>query len=526
MVSTPSLQQSTTLTTGRFLPTPEERYVEDTTLVSCGTSVAGLSVRGFVGPGELILMGSFSAVTPTSGAASGLAGVGTTSTSLVKPTGAANWTSSDSALLGKFVCILTGSAASTNRIPTLRVIKAVSTTAITIDTASGLSAGDSFDIVDAATVVTNDSVYNFGAIDLINNQCKVSLVGLALSQTSQNYLVYSRLNRDVSFYGCKWATSGVINSVDADRDFAFALNDCTLTGGAQVSVSNGHIGNMNRLYLSSAYGITIDKVHSVTTAIRATSATGTPLTVKRANNLSLGLNASNGAATACLLETVLRSDITELAGSSNTGFGIDVSKGGVHNFNGASITGSLGDFAIDGLSHASVTWANSASYGAVSRWGTTILVSGGSNTRQELDTLRIEGNFDIPASGYVSGTGGTLQLGGRVINYGYFHLDQDDSLTAFAGGGQANATALGFGANVVTTCATGGDSVKLPAGATVGGNVIHVKNLGAASCNVFPPSGGKINALATNTAIAVAAGSAMWFVSRNDGGGGLNWVTQ
>lgn len=224
-------------------------------------------------------------------------------------------------------------------------------------------------------------------------------------------------------------------------------------------------------------------------------------------------------------ETCARADITELAGTSNTGYGVDISKGGVYNFNGASITGSSGDFAIDGLSHASVTWAASASYGAVSRWGTTLLISGSSNIQQILDTHRIEGNLDVPASGYVSGTGGTLQLGGRVINYGYFHLDQDE-VTAHAGGGQGSATALGFGANVITTCATAADSVVLPPGATIGGNIIHVKNLGANSADVFPPVGGKINALAANTAIAVAAGSAMWFVSRNDGGGGLNWVTQ
>ena len=38
-------------------------------------------------------------------------------------------------------------------------------------------------------------------------------------------------------------------------------------------------------------------------------------------------------------------------------------------------------------------------------------------------------------------------------------------ITAFAGGGQGSATALTTEINQISTCATGGDSVKLPAAA-------------------------------------------------------------
>lgn len=519
MVASPVILQSNVLATTRFPATPADRYIDDTFLVNCGSSVSGLSVRGFVGPGELILMGSFSAVTPTTGAASGTAGAGTTTTSLAKPSSAANWTASDSALLGKLVKIVSGGGASTTRIPTMRVIKAVTTTAITVDTVAGMDATTVFELVQPATVITADTAYMSGAIDLIGNQCKVSLVGFSLAQSSLNYLVYSRLNRDVAFHGCAFSAAGVVNAIESDRDFAFQVYDSLLSGGAQMSVANGQIAAASRLYLNAAAGVLIDKVHTVLTAIKSVSATGVALTVKRANSLSLGLNAASGGASGCVLETVNRTDITELAGTSNTGFGIEISKGGTHALLGATITGSSGDFAIDGLSHASVTWSNAASYGAVSRWGTTILVSGSSNTRQELDTLRVEGNFDITAQGIVSGSGGTLQLGGRVINYGYVHWAFNDSLTAYATGGQANATQLGFGENIVTTCATNGDSVKLPLGAAIGGVQVFVKNLGAASLNVFPPVGGAINALAANTAVAVAAGASAFFFSRNSNGG-------
>jgi hypothetical protein len=78
-----------------------------------------------------------------------------------------------------------------------------------------------------------------------------------------------------------------------------------------------------------------------------------------------------------------------------------------------------------------------------------------------------------------------------------------NAITARAGGGQALATALTARANRITVCATIADSVKLPL-ATVGARVT-VFNKGAQSCNVFPQTGQFINALAVNTAYALAA---------------------
>jgi hypothetical protein len=85
-----------------------------------------------------------------------------------------------------------------------------------------------------------------------------------------------------------------------------------------------------------------------------------------------------------------------------------------------------------------------------------------------------------------------------------------DSLTAFAGGGQASATALTAYINRVTTVATAADSVKLPS-ATAGADVIVI-NATANSMNVFPVTGSYINALSVNTALAVAAGKTVHFV--------------
>ena len=79
-----------------------------------------------------------------------------------------------------------------------------------------------------------------------------------------------------------------------------------------------------------------------------------------------------------------------------------------------------------------------------------------------------------------------------------------NAITAFAGGGQASATALTASPslNRITTVGTAGDSVKLPA-ATAGSQIV-VLNTAANSCNVFPATGEVINALTANTAIALA----------------------
>lgn len=86
-------------------------------------------------------------------------------------------------------------------------------------------------------------------------------------------------------------------------------------------------------------------------------------------------------------------------------------------------------------------------------------------------------------------------------------------ITAFATGGQASATALTEEINNVTTCATAGDSVKLPA--AVAGKHVWVKNSGATALDIFPASSDSINALAVNLAVRIQPGSSMHFYAKD-----------
>lgn len=85
-----------------------------------------------------------------------------------------------------------------------------------------------------------------------------------------------------------------------------------------------------------------------------------------------------------------------------------------------------------------------------------------------------------------------------------------NALTAHAAGGQASALQLGQGISRVTTVATAGDSVKLPASAA--GMFVVVTNAAAANAmDVFPATGDAINALSANAALSVAANKTVIF---------------
>jgi hypothetical protein len=102
-------------------------------------------------------------------------------------------------------------------------------------------------------------------------------------------------------------------------------------------------------------------------------------------------------------------------------------------------------------------------------------------------------------------------------------LDRNLGMTALAGGASPSAAAniCVIGTNTITTCATAGDSVKLPAGAPRGARVI-VANLAAAKADVFPNAGATINAAAADANLGLAAITVAEFIQIGDTG--LTWL--
>lgn len=109
----------------------------------------------------------------------------------------------------------------------------------------------------------------------------------------------------------------------------------------------------------------------------------------------------------------------------------------------------------------------------------------------------------------------------QIVEVGMLAMSRNTALTALAGGAQAG-TALNIGYNRFTVVATAGDSAQLPA--LGGGVVVVVTNADASdSMNVFPQTGGIINAGAANAAFAVAAGKTAIFFQAIDTSGATIW---
>lgn len=157
--------------------------------------------------------------------------------------------------------------------------------------------------------------------------------------------------------------------------------------------------------------------------------------------------------------------------------------------------------------------------------GLTIVVINGTTK-----PMQVFGLVSDTINGVAAATG-VSQMGGSVVIYvcttvapgnwetdglalgfsgGFATSSVTDSLVALAGGAQAG-TALKSSINRFITVASAADSAQLPVSAP--GITLVVANAAAAnSMNVFPQTGDAINALAINTAFAVAAGKTCEFI--------------
>ena len=89
---------------------------------------------------------------------------------------------------------------------------------------------------------------------------------------------------------------------------------------------------------------------------------------------------------------------------------------------------------------------------------------------------------------------------------GYY--SKETTITAYAGGGQANAIQLISEYNKVTVVATAGDSVKLKA-AKAGMRQVIVNADTAEAMDVFPQTGDNFEGLAVNVAVSLTFGASM-----------------
>ena len=99
---------------------------------------------------------------------------------------------------------------------------------------------------------------------------------------------------------------------------------------------------------------------------------------------------------------------------------------------------------------------------------------------------------------------------GRVAFDAPFVGRTQSTLTAHAGGGQANALQLQYDGASVTTVATAADSVKLPS-AKPGAEYNLVNDAATNAMQVFGSGTDTINKVATATGVSQAAGVAAYY---------------
>jgi len=92
---------------------------------------------------------------------------------------------------------------------------------------------------------------------------------------------------------------------------------------------------------------------------------------------------------------------------------------------------------------------------------------------------------------------------------GTIPLLQFSSITAHSGGGQASATVITNTSHIVTSAAPG-DSVKLPTSPFL--MPYYLRNISASAFNLYPASGGQINALGADNPFSVAGSTSVIFI--------------
>lgn len=91
-------------------------------------------------------------------------------------------------------------------------------------------------------------------------------------------------------------------------------------------------------------------------------------------------------------------------------------------------------------------------------------------------------------------------------------------ITAYAGGGQANATELSTGTNVIATVATAWDSIKLPTAVT--GIKVSLYNSGAEYADLYPGTGDELMHFAANVAVPISPNGTITLQAIN----ATNWI--
>lgn len=484
------------------------------TFTGSASEVNGVRLDG-VAPGQKRrIIGAMPLATLEEGVNTGIAGTGTTSTSLVKPTGAPSW--EFDGLWDKWVRIVGGGGGPVDGAPVLRKVYSNNGSTITFkNPVIGLNNTSEFQIVDLETVIVG-SLVNRRGVDLRNCLGPIEIYGVKFGDdTSLDTLISAVDCASVLIEGCDLGLNLSLPSVLGQRCTKFEVNNCYATGSADVKLSQcqyvlsaGH---------RSIEGGLFEVEDAFTCDIKAMVANDAPsrvLSMTRIISGSAEVLSENAGATPVYLESVSNFIVTgtALTGSGNTGYGIEVARSGNLTFTGSTITGTTGDVNFMGTS---VSWADvlsSPNYGMVTEHAGSALAYSSYTKALVLGARTFVGPADFSS---------------RVLEFGYHNFAANTVVPTLTGTqelnmetGQIDGSPGGLGANpracleVISSSATA--SIVLPSNAAIAGIMGTIDNRGGSSVILKSSSGGTVNGAATKT---LGAGGFCFFVSRNGTGG-------
>jgi len=244
-------------------------------------------------------------------------------------------------------------------------------------------------------------------------------------------------------------------------------------------------------FISRDYGVNVSIVRLTTTDNLATAGGVGYLTAQAANITA----ANNGT------WTWLANDMVLVSASDGDGFftlSADFTRMNLYNTGGGgTVSGGTvaGDFAMF-LNSVGVLVDQGMSPSDATK--TKVVMANGATVTNEL-ALFADANGTVKSA-----------TGFNIVS-GFLHEPAINSLTAHAGGGRTSALALTNEINRVTTVATTGDSVVLPA-ATQGASIVVI-NEGANPMQVFANGSDTINGIAGSTGISQLVGDNVLYYS-------------
>lgn len=474
-----------------FVPSQNGNYYDyrGTAGINPGLDVV-VDFNQFTSGQTVRVFGAFALITPATGVKAGLAGAGTITTQLNKPTGAANWTASDFVGKDYYVRIVSGGGAPTDGSEVLRPVLANSTTAITVNVVPGMDATTHFQLVTLATTADQISAAVKSAIRIASCSVPVEIYGVNFTNVNVlDSLISSTDSSNIFISGCNINFNTSNPAFYIQRANHVTVEHCNQSNSGDVEIDqcfNVEVTGVNAI--SGGTVLIQDCLVAYVTKHTSVTAPSRVLGLIRCNYAQAEVNAATGNATPVYLESVNTFDaVGTLLVGSNPGatYGIEVARAGNASLVGCSISGAA-DVLFQGDAYSWATFSNPG-YGVLQKYAGSAVATAGQSK------AIVGGNYAFQ---------GDLNLGGRFLTFGYCNLAANATVLTLTGTQSLNmGNGSVDGAPATTEAPRGcldvinnavGTQAILPDGEAIAGGYGFILNHGTQTLPLVAPSGGAI----------------------------------